>query len=90
MSSEIKIVFEEAEKGLSALRAAAEAIHISLAKSPIQNNVLKTVDVINELNTSLQSLVETYQALLQANEQAASDTVQKMKEVDAQIAASMK
>ena len=90
MSNEIKIIYAEVEKELSTLKSATEAINASFTESIGGENALNAVTLINELNVSLQSLVEVYQALMLANEQVARDTVQTIKQTDELLAASVK
>lgn len=90
MSNEIKIIYAEVEKKLSTLKSATEAISASFTEPIGGENALNTVTLINELNVSLQSLVEGYKALMLANEQVARDTVETIKQTDELLADSMK
>ena len=71
----LRLYTREVEKELSTLKSATEAINASFTESIGGENALNAVTLINELNVSLQSLVEVYQALMLANEQVARDTV---------------
>lgn len=89
MSNEIKIIYEEVEKGLSTLKTATEAVSTTFTECIQGDNMLDTKEIINALNVSLQNLVKEYQTLLLANEQATHDAVQTMKETDEHLGTSM-
>ncbi|MCU9613236.1 YwqI/YxiC family protein [Caldibacillus lycopersici] len=83
--AEIKMEESAVESALSALRTSAQALEADFTKDA-GDNVLSLVNKLEEINTTLNSVLRSYQALLLQNEASTKDAVEALKETDQQLA----
>ncbi|MBD7939694.1 MULTISPECIES: YwqI/YxiC family protein [Cytobacillus] len=90
MSTEIKLIKGDVEEALAKLQTSANALKSSLPADIGQNNVLTTVDRLNQLNQVIIQVTETYKTLLLQNEQSTRQSVAFLSEADEQISSYIK
>ncbi|MBS2967609.1 YwqI/YxiC family protein [Metabacillus sp. KIGAM252] len=81
MSSEIKIVYGEAEQGLQSISIAAKAFKPS-AEDPISGNTLDVVTELTDLSSRLEKLLVTYHSILIQNVETTRQCIAYMKNAD--------
>ncbi|MDQ0187960.1 YwqI/YxiC family protein [Cytobacillus kochii] len=90
MSTEIKLIKGDVEEALAKLQTSANALKSSLHAEIGQNNVLTTVERLNQLNQMIIQVTETYKTLLLQNEQSTRQSVAFLTEADEQISSYIK
>lgn len=90
MSTEIKVIKSEVDEALAKLQSSANAIKSTLPSDVGSNNVLTTVERLNQLNQTIVQVTEAYKALLLKNEQSTRQSVAFLSEADEQISSYIK
>ena len=90
MSTEIKMIKGDVDAALSKLQSSTSALQASLPSSIGGNNVLDTVNKLNEINQAFVQVAEAYKALLQQNQESTKKSVEFMAEADKQLSSIMK
>lgn len=85
LSSEIKMKYSDVEQALSKLHSSSSALQTSFPSSIGGNNVLDVVKQLNNLNTLLQQVGDSYKALLLQNEETTRSSVKFMNDTDHQL-----
>lgn len=88
MTTEIKMIYAEAEEQLGVMETEANALNPK-AEPEITGNVLEVATKLNSVAKELETLLTTYQTLLLNNVQASKNSVQYMKEQDEKISAAI-
>lgn len=85
MSTEIKIRQNDIDQALSKMKSATTALHTSLPAEVGAGNELIIVQKWQDLHQALEQMIESYKFLLQQNEEAASQAVQSMVDLDEKL-----
>ncbi|MFS0905936.1 YwqI/YxiC family protein [Priestia aryabhattai] len=85
MGKEILMKYSEIDTALSQLQLSAQALDPSFPQDMKGLNVLDTMDRLSDINTKLEALLKSYQALLIKSEQMAGNSVELMKEADQKL-----
>ncbi|KGR83942.1 DUF5344 family protein [Lysinibacillus odysseyi] len=88
MTTEIKMIYAEAEEQLGVMETEANALNPK-AEPEITGNVLEVATKLNSVAKELENLLTTYQTLLLNNVQTSKNSVQYMKEQDEKISAAI-
>lgn len=88
MTTEIKMIYAEAEEQLGVMETEANALNPK-ADPDITGNVLEVATKLNSVAKELENLLTTYQTLLLNNVQTSKNSVQYMKEQDEKISAAI-
>ena len=89
MSDEIKIHYDEVEECL--IKVNSSSGHLDAKTASIEgSNQLNIVKKINQINKELKALAISYQSLLKTNIEETQTSLEKMKEADEVIAASVR
>lgn len=88
MTTEIKMIYAEAEEQLGVMETEANALNPE-AKPEITGNALDVATKLNSVAKDLETLLTTYQTLLLKNVQTSKKSVQYMKEQDEKISAAI-
>ncbi|MEW4266767.1 YwqI/YxiC family protein [Priestia megaterium] len=85
MGKEILMKYSEIDTALSQLRLSAQALDPSFPQGIKGLNVLDIMDKLSDINTKLEALLKSYQALLIKSEQMAGSSVELMREADQKL-----
>ncbi|WP_139377088.1 YwqI/YxiC family protein [Halobacillus hunanensis] len=89
MSNEIKLRVSDVEQALSNLQTATQSLTPPSIKDVSGQNRLDVVDQLNELNSSLAQLINSYKTLLLNNESATKQSIETLLATDETVAGSM-
>ena len=88
MSTELKIIYADVESATGDMTSAATSLKPT-AEPPITGNTLDVVTKLTELSVKLETVLTTYQTVLQANIATTTKSVQFMRESDDKVASGM-
>lgn len=90
MSQEIKVNGEDVNTAISKMDRTLESFKTKLLEDFAAGNELAVVDKINELNSQLEAIGQSYKDILKANNQSVRTTIQEVEKVDRQLSTSIK
>jgi Family of unknown function (DUF5344) len=90
MSNEIRVVQGEIEHHLSKMKSSAESLQPDVPQNIGQENRLEVVTKLNELNQSLELMIQSYKELLIRNEELTRQAVQDMADADKELSSHIK
>ncbi|MCA0151372.1 MULTISPECIES: YwqI/YxiC family protein [Rossellomorea] len=90
MSNEIRVVQGEIEHHLSKMKSSAESLQPDVPQNIGQENRLEVVTKLNELNQSLELMLQSYKELLIRNEELTRQAVQDMSDADKELSSHIK
>lgn len=90
MSQEIKVNGEDVNAAISKMDRTLESFKTKLLEDFAAGNELAVVDKINELNSQLEAIGQSYKDILKANNQSVRTTIQEVEKVDRQLSTSIK
>lgn len=90
LSQEIKVNGEDVNTAISKMDRTLESFKTKLLEDFAAGNELAVVDKINELNSQLEAIGQSYKDILKANNQSVRTTIQEVEKVDRQLSTSIK
>ncbi|WP_078579215.1 DUF5344 family protein [Salipaludibacillus agaradhaerens] len=90
MGKEIKIVYEEVQQSLDTFQETSQSISTTTLDKVGVDNLLDSVDKLNNVNLQVNQLVQSYQNLLIINASGSKELIQSMKNVDKKLSNSIK
>lgn len=86
MTNEIHVSEAEVKEALSGLKNSIQALEDGFSPKTLSENGLEMANKFNEINTSIVSFLEVYHTLLINSEEMTRNSVDVIKETDANIA----
>lgn len=86
----MKIVYRDIEQTLDRLALSAKSLDTIVAQDVYGANILETTEKLNQLNRSIQQLLQSYKDLLLTNEMSTRQSVQFIEDSDSRLASEMK
>ncbi|MFC4025269.1 YwqI/YxiC family protein [Oceanobacillus longus] len=90
MGNEIRVNQSEIEQNLSKIKATTDSLQPAIPTNIGNGNRLDVVAKLNELNHSLEQMVQSYKELLLRNEELTRQSVQGMADADREISSQIK
>ena len=90
LGQEIKVNGEDVNTAISKMDRTLESFKTKLLEDFAAGNELAVVDKINELNSQLEAIGQSYKDILKANNQSVRTTIQEVEKVDRQLSTSIK
>ncbi|MGD6849456.1 YwqI/YxiC family protein [Rossellomorea aquimaris] len=90
MGNEIRVVQGEIDHHLSKIKSSAESLQPDVPSHIGHENRLEVVTKLNELNQSMEQMVQSYKELLMRNEELTRQAVQDMADADQELSSHIK
>ena len=90
MSNEIRVVQGEIDHHLTKMKSSAESLQPDVPQNIGQENRLEMVTKLNELNQSVEQMLQSYKELLIRNEELTRQAVQDMADADKELSSHIK
>lgn len=86
---EIKVVYQDIEQTLQRLTVSTKALDTAIAQGVYGANKLDTTEQLDQLNDSMQQLLQLYKDLLIANESSTRKSIEFLEDSDLEVAGKM-
>lgn len=90
MGNEIRVVQGEIDHHLSKIKSSAESLQPDVPRNIGHENRMEVVTKLNELNQSMEQMVQSYKELLMRNEELTRQAVQDMADADQELSSHIK
>jgi hypothetical protein len=88
--NEIRLVQGEIEENLSKIKSSADSLQPDMPNDIGQGNHLDVVTKLNELNQTMEMMVQSYKELLIRNESSTRESVHNMRDTDKNLSSHIK